>query len=195
MLDEITEATELTLSARIEAILFVAPVPVTLNQLSEVLGISNSKIEKGVQDLEYQYKENQYSRGLRLQRYRGRYQLTTSPLCTSDIEKFFGLDSKIKLSTAALEALSIVLFFQPVTRPKIDSIRGVNSDGVIKSLLRKGLIQEEGRMDTPGRPILYGTTPEFLQHFGVNSLEELPTLDIEQSQDIPIEKIETILDK
>lgn len=195
MLDEITEATELTIAARIEAILFVAPIPVTLNQLSEVLGISNSKVENGLHELEIQYKDNQYYRGLRLQRYRGRYQLTTSPLCTSDIEKFFGLDSKIKLSTAALEVLSIVLFFQPVTRPKIDSIRGVNSDGVIKSLLRKGLIQEEGRVDSPGRPILYATTPEFLQHFGVNSLEELPTLDIEPSQEIPIENTESILDK
>lgn len=194
MLDEITEANELTISARIEAVLFVAPVPVTVNQLSEVLGISNSKVVDGLQDLETQYNQNQFFRGLRLQQYHGRYQLTTSPLCTSDIEKFFGLDSKIKLSTAALEVLSIVLFFQPVTRPKIDSIRGVNSDGVIKSLLRKGLIQEEGRLDTPGRPILYSTTPEFLQHFGVNSLDELPSLDLEENQEYPKEKNDTFID-
>ncbi|MFN2127097.1 MAG: SMC-Scp complex subunit ScpB [Anaerolineales bacterium] len=194
MPDEITKETEFSISARIEAILFVAPLPVTLNQLSEVLGISNSEVEKGLQTLETQYKDNQFARGLRLQRYRGRYQLTTSPLSTADIEKFFGLDSKIKLSTAALEVLSIILFFQPVTRPKIDSIRGVNSDGVIKSLLRKGLIQEEGRIDSPGRPILYGTTPEFLQHFGVNSLEELPKLDLDQDQEITLENNQTIFE-
>jgi len=194
MLDEFTEANELTISARIEAILFAAPIPVTLNQLAEVLGKSNSEVEKGLQDLEIQYNDNQYTRGLRLQRYRGRYQLTTSPMSTADIEKFFGLDSKVKLSTAALEVLSIVLFFQPVTRPRIDSIRGVNSDGVIKSLLRKGLIQEEGRLDSPGRPILYSITPEFLQHFGLNSLEELPSLDIEPDRGIPWEDREPILE-
>jgi len=194
MLDEFTEANELTISARIEAILFAAPIPVTLNQLAEVLGKSNSEVEKGLQDLEIQYNDNQYTRGLRLQRYRGRYQLTTSPMSTADIEKFFGLDSKVKLSTAALEVLSIVLFFQPVTRPRIDSIRGVNSDGVIKSLLRKGLIQEEGRLDSPGRPILYSITPEFLQHFGLNSLEELPSLDIEPDWGIPWEDREPILE-
>ncbi len=194
MHDEFTEANELTTSARIEAILFAAPIPVTLNQLAEVLGKSNSEVEKGLQDLEIQYKDNQYTRGLRLQRYRGRYQLTTSPMSTADIEKFFGLDSKVKLSTAALEVLSIVLFFQPVTRPRIDSIRGVNSDGVIKSLLRKGLIQEEGRLDSPGRPILYSITPEFLQHFGLNSLEELPSLDIEPDLGVPWEDRESILE-
>jgi len=194
MHDEFTEANELTTSARIEAILFAAPIPVTLNQLAEVLGKSNSEVEKGLQDLEIQYKDNQYTRGLRLQRYRGRYQLTTSPMSTADIEKFFGLDSKVKLSTAALEVLSIVLFFQPVTRPRIDSIRGVNSDGVIKSLLRKGLIQEEGRLDSPGRPILYSITPEFLQHFGLNSLEELPSLDIEPDRGVPWEDRESILE-
>jgi len=194
MLDEFTEANELTIPARIEAILFAAPIPVTLNQLAEVLGKSNSEVEKGLQDLEIQYNDNQYTRGLRLQRYRGRYQLTTSPMSTADIEKFFGLDSKVKLSTAALEVLSIVLFFQPVTRPRIDSIRGVNSDGVIKSLLRKGLIQEEGRLDSPGRPILYSITPEFLQHFGLNSLEELPSLDIDPDWGIPWEDREPILE-
>jgi segregation and condensation protein B len=159
-----------------------------------VLGKSNSEVEKGLQDLEIQYKDNQYTRGLRLQRYRGRYQLTTSPISTTDIEKFFGLDSKVKLSTAALEVLSIVLYFQPVTRPRIDSIRGVNSDGVIKSLLRKGLIQEEGRLDSPGRPILYSITPEFLQHFGLNSLEELPSLDIELDREISWEDREPIFE-
>jgi segregation and condensation protein B len=80
------------------------------------------------------------------------------------------------LSHAAVEALAIVAYRQPVTRPQVDAIRGVNSDGVMRSLLNKGLLQEVGRADGPGRPILYATTPEFLQHFGLNSLEDLPLL-------------------
>jgi segregation and condensation protein B len=171
---------ELTLAARIEAILFVAPLPVTINQLGDVFNLSNREIHKGISQLELFYKNNASECGLRLQTHRGRYQLTTAPAVATDIEKFLGLDSKVKLSRAALETLSIILYFQPVTRPRIDSIRGVNSDGVLKSLLRKGLIQEEGRMDTPGRPILYGTTPELLQHFGINSLNELPKVEIEE---------------
>ena len=83
-----------------------------------------------------------------------------------------------RLSRAALEALAIVAYQQPVTRPGVDAVRGVNSDGVIKSLLSKGLLQEAGRAEGPGRPILYGTTPQFLQHFGLNSLSELPLLNL-----------------
>lgn len=108
-------------------------------------------------------------------------QLTTSPDTAADIERFLGLESTSKLSRAALEALAIIAYQQPVTRPEIDAIRGVSSDGVLKSLLSKGLVQEVGRADRPGRPILYVTTSDFLQHFGLNSLEELPPLSTELS--------------
>jgi segregation and condensation protein B len=81
------------------------------------------------------------------------------------------------LSQAALEVLSIVGFLQPVTRPQVDQIRGVNSDSSLRTLLSQGLIEEMGRMETPGRPILYGTTPEFLQHFGLRSIDDLPPLE------------------
>ncbi len=94
------------------------------------------------------------------------------------IEKYLGLEATSRLSRAALETLAIIAYQQPVTRPAVDSVRGVNSDGVIKSLLSKGLLQEVGRSEGPGRPILFGTTPEFLQHFGLNSLSELPPLDL-----------------
>lgn len=171
---------ELSLAARIEAVLFVAPLPVTVGQLASVFDLPNREIHKGIKNLEGLYNNNPNNSGLRIQNHKGRYQLTTSPAAAQDIEKFLGLESKVKLSRAALETLSIILYFQPITRPKIDSIRGVNSDGVLKSMLRKGLIQEEGRTDTPGRPILYGTTPELLQHFGINSLNELPEIDIEE---------------
>jgi segregation and condensation protein B len=92
------------------------------------------------------------------------------------VERFLGLDATSHLSRAALEALAIIAYQEPATRPQIDAIRGVNSDGVLKSLLSKGLIQEVGRAEAPGRPILYSITQEFLQHFGLNSLAELPPL-------------------
>jgi len=85
-----------------------------------------------------------------------------------------------RLSQAALEALAIVAYKQPTTKPEIDSIRGVNSDGVIKNLLSKGLIEELGRTDAVGRPILYGVTADFLQHFGLETLKQLPSINLEE---------------
>jgi segregation and condensation protein B len=94
------------------------------------------------------------------------------------VERFLGLEATSHLSRAALETLAIVAYQQPVTRPQIESVRGVSSDGVMKSLLGKGLVQEVGRTEGPGRPILYGTTPDFLQNFGINSLMDLPPLNL-----------------
>lgn len=160
------------LKASLEAVLFVAPVTVNLAQLASALEISEIEVERVLSQLEEDYQE----RGLRIQRHAGRIQLTTAPETGESVERFLGLEISTYLSQAALEALSIVAYQQPVTRPQVDSIRGVNSDGVMKSLLHKGLIQDIGRADGPGRPILYATTPEFLQQFGLNSLEELPPL-------------------
>ncbi len=98
------------------------------------------------------------------------------------IEKFLGLEASSRLSRAALETLAIIFYRQPVTRPQIDAIRGVNSDGVLKSLLLKGLVQEVGRAEAAGRPILYSATAECLQYFGLSSLSELPPLDLDTSQ-------------
>jgi segregation and condensation protein B len=117
--------------------------------------------------------------GLRLQWHAGKVLLTTAPELASAIEKFLGLEASARLSRAALETLSIIAYRQPITRPGIDAVRGVNSDGVIKSLLAKNLIQEVGRTEGPGRPILYGTTNDFLQHFGLSSLDELPPFERE----------------
>jgi segregation and condensation protein B len=90
------------------------------------------------------------------------------------VERFLGLEATSRLSRAALETLAIVAYQQPVTRPYIEGVRGISSDSVMRSLLSKGLVQEVGRAVGPGRPILYGTAPDFLQHFGLNSLTELP---------------------
>ena len=164
--------TELPLSVKIEAILFVAAEPVPTSQLATALDVSASVVERGLNELD----ASLLTRGLRLQRHGGRVQLTTAPEFAELIERFLGLDSTTHLSRAALETLAIVAYQQPVTRPQIDSIRGVNSDSMIKSLLNKGLVLESGRADGPGRPILYSTSPEFLQHFGLNSILEMPPL-------------------
>jgi segregation and condensation protein B len=165
--------------ARLEALLFVAAGSVPAVQLAAALNLPVRTIENYLDILETRLASDDSPHGLRLQRHHGRVQLTTSPDTATDVERFLGLESTSKLSRAALEALAIIAYQQPVTRPEIDAIRGVSSDGVLKSLLSKGLIQEVGRADRPGRPILYVTTSDFLQHFGLNSLEELPPLSTE----------------
>lgn len=169
------------LLARIEALLFVSPGSVTPAQLAVALDVPFRVIEKSLEYLEQHLQHASPARGLRLQRHQNRYQLTTPPELAGEIEKFLGLEVSGRLSRAALEALAIIAYQQPVTRPEIDSIRGVNSDGVLKSLLSKGMIQEVGRAERPGRPILYSTTSDFLQNFGLNSLSELPPLADESS--------------
>ena len=164
-----------TIEANLEALLFVAPGPVSLLQLSETLGIPQAAIETALNNLAESYRHN---RGLRIQKHQGRYQLTTAPELAAIIEKFLGLEAMSRLSRASLETMAIVAYRQPITRPGIDAIRGVNSDGVIKSLLSKGLVQEMGRTETPGRPILYGITEDFLQHFGLDSLNDLPPFEL-----------------
>jgi segregation and condensation protein B len=111
-----------------------------------------------------------------MQWHAGKVQLTSAPETAPIVERFLGLEATSRLSRAALETLAIIAYQQPVTRPEIDAIRGVNSDGVLKSLLSKGLIQEAGRAERAGRPILYQTTSDFLGYFGLSSLNELPPL-------------------
>lgn len=173
--------TELSLTGLLEALLFVAPSPVTPAQLAQALDRPVSEIEAGLQELEERYAgARQSEHGLRLQRHRGRLQLTSAPQASPFIERLLGLDASSRLSRAALETLAIVMYRQPATRPQVDAIRGVNSDAVLKSLLSKGLVQEIGRSESPGRPILYGTTVEFLQYFGLNSLADLPPLELDE---------------
>jgi segregation and condensation protein B len=176
---EQTVETDLPLSVQLEALLFVAAEPVTTAQLAVALDVSSSVVERGLNELDAALS----SRGLRLQRHAGRVQLTTAPQLAELIERFLGLEATTHLSRAALETLAIIAYQQPVTRPQIDAIRGVNSDSMMKSLLNKGLILESGRADGPGRPILYSTTPEFLQHFGLNSILEMPPLAKPEEED------------
>jgi segregation and condensation protein B len=168
---------------QIEALLFVSSGLISIGQIAKALEISESEVEKTLRTLEEHYKEQGH--GLRLMRVKSRVQLMTAPELSTTIETFLGLEATSTLSQAALEALAIIAYKQPITRPEVDVIRGVNSDAVLRTLLNKGLIEELGRAETPGRPIFYGTSPEFLQYFGLESLDALPFIDfdaLEESQ-------------
>ena len=163
----------LTLAATIESLLFVADSPVSVSHLAEALERDERDVEAALQTLA----EGYAGRGTRLQRKGTRVQLVSAPEAAPTIERFLGLSQSGKLSAAALEALAIIAYEQPITRPQIEAIRGVSSDGVLRTLLGKGLIEEVGRLETVGHPVLFGTTFEFLQYFGLSSLGELPPLD------------------
>ncbi|UYN89700.1 MAG: SMC-Scp complex subunit ScpB [Anaerolineales bacterium] len=166
---------KLTLEARIEALLFVAPGLVAVNQLATALEVPPKQVEAALPAVEEAFA----TRGIRLQRYRGELRLISAPEAAPLVERFLHLEATTRLSAAALECLAIVAYQQPITRPQIDSVRGVNSDSSIRSLLTHGLVEEAGRADGPGRPILYSTTSEFLQHFGLSKIEDLPKLNLE----------------
>jgi segregation and condensation protein B len=162
----------LPLRSQVESLLFVASEPVTLQQLASVLGTSLDQIEDALKILSYEYS----GRGIRLQRKGQRVQLVTAPESAEQVRRFLGLELSGKLSPAALETLAIVAYRQPVTRAEIESIRGVNSDSVLRTLLNRGLVEEQGRLEQVGRPFLYGTTFDFLQQFGLSGLDQLPPL-------------------
>jgi segregation and condensation protein B len=164
----------LGLEAKVEALLFVAPSATYPKQIADALGETVNAVNKALENLA----EQLGSRGVRLQENKGRFQLTTAPELSEAVESFLHLEATTRLSQAALETLAIIAYQQPVTRPAIDSIRGVNSDSVLRNLLSKGLVEEAGRSDGPGRPILYATAPEFLQYFGLASIKDLPPIDI-----------------
>jgi len=162
------------LAARIEGLLFTSSGAVGLDQLAAALQVPAAAVEQAVLDLEAELK----ARGIRLQRHNSRVQLTTAPELADEVERLLGLESTVHLTRAALEVLAIVAYQQPVTRPQIDAVRGVNSESALHTLVHHGLVEETGRSDGPGRPILYVSTPDFLQRFGLGSVKELPPLEI-----------------
>ncbi|HNS39468.1 MAG: SMC-Scp complex subunit ScpB [Anaerolineae bacterium] len=161
----------------LESLLFVASSPVSVTRLAAALELTPAAVQSLLREMDADYG----ARGLRLQwSDDNKVQLTTAPEAAAAIERFLGLELTTRLSAAALEVLAIIAYIQPATRPQIDQLRGVNSDGALRSLLSKGLIEEVGRLEKPGRPILYGTTPDFLQSFGLSALTEMPPLDDEE---------------
>jgi segregation and condensation protein B len=170
-------AEPLPLHALLESILFVASDPVPVTVLASVLDAKTDAVEDALKTLSEEY----WKRGLQILRMGDRIHITTSPRAAHVVEKFLGMEHTIGLSRAALETLSILAYKQPLTRPQIDDIRGVNSESVLENLIAKDLVEEIGRTDGPGRPILYATTESFLRHFGLSSVAELPVLELEEA--------------
>jgi segregation and condensation protein B len=164
---------ELT-EAGLEALLFVAEKPLARSEIARLAGVDRETVDERLGDLEVSLVE----RGIRLVISGDRVELTTAPDAGALIARYVGADA-VHLSPAALETLAIVAYRQPVTKAVIERIRGVDSDYTVRSLLHRRLVVEQGRAETPGRPILYGTGFEFLERFGIASLDELPMLDLD----------------
>lgn len=159
------------LAALIEALLLVASEPPTIHDLAGVAGVEPDRIEHALLVI-----DERESRGVIVQRHGDRVQLTTAPRFSNAVRLFLKIDREVRLSSASLETLAIVAYQQPVTRAGIESVRGVDCSGVLSTLHARGLIEPVSRLASVGTPIQYGTSVEFLQHFGLGSLADLPPL-------------------
>ena len=158
----------------LESLLFVADGPLTIQRLSEVLeGVEKEDVRSTLDELQAELENSR--RGVRLVEVAGGYQLRTAKVNADWVKKFLG-GRPARMGRATLETLAIIAYRQPITRAEIEAIRGVDVDGVINTLLERSLIRAVARKDVPGRPFLYGTTPEFLQLFNLKDLTHLPTL-------------------
>lgn len=156
----------------LESLLFVAQGPVPLAMLAGALNLEMEAVRKALEALVDEYAD----RGLRVQRAGDLVQMVTAPEASSYVERFLGMDHQQRLSSAALEVLAIIAYRQPITRAAIDAVRGVNSDRAVATLIARGLVQDVGRAESIGRPALLGTTVQFLEHFGLESPQDLPPL-------------------
>jgi len=162
------------MKGRIEAILFVAGEAVRIKELARALQTEEKTVRAELNAIRDEYDYNQ--RGFLLKRFGDKVQLATRPLYSQDVLRLLQPVQQQSLSQAAMETLAVVAYKQPVTRAEVEQVRGVKCDYSLQSLMNKGLIREMGRKDTIGRPILFGTTDEFLSHFGLEGLEFLPPL-------------------
>ena len=160
------------LKSILESLLFVSSKPLSPEEMSPLVGVGPELISAALQELMVEYD----GRGVQIAKIAGGWQMCTISENAEQVEKFLKSPIITTLSPAALEALAIISYKQPVTKQEIENIRGVNSDGVIATLLEKRMIREIGRSDAVGRPILYGTSTEFLRHFGLKDLGDLPAL-------------------
>lgn len=160
----------------IESLLFVNEKPVTLDQIKKVLEtVGAADIKNVIVSLQNDYEAKRS--GIMIIEIAGGYQMLSNPIYASYLRNFYQTKHKEKLSRPALESMAIIAYKQPVTRTDVELIRGVNSDGVVAHLLDKELIKVVGRKDVPGRPYMYGTTKQFLEYFGLKSLDDLPALE------------------
>jgi segregation and condensation protein B len=178
----------------IEGLLFVSGEPLTIKELSNSIEASPKVISSILNEMISEYEDEK--RGIKLISINGEYQLVTKAGNGEYIQKLLKKNKRQSLSQASLESLSIIAYKQPITRVDIDEIRGVKSESALQKLLEKDLIKEVGRLEVPGRPILFGTTEEFLRQFGLKELKELPSLDLySDSEEEAIEMMNNIIDE
>lgn len=184
---EVIQTSLIRYQAQLEAVLFAAGNPVSISDLAQTLDLDLSICNQQLDLLEEQYQN--MDRGICLVRMNDTVQLCTKEEYATIIQKVLQRESKVSVSSVAMEVLAIIAYNQPVTRGFIEQVRGVNSNHIVNSLLEKELIEEAGRLELPGRPITYRTTHVFLRSFRLNSLEDLPALSTIQEVN-PEDKIE-----
>jgi segregation and condensation protein B len=166
----------------IEALMFVASESLTIKQIAKLTHATEVEVAAALQRIEADYAD----RGIVLREIAGGYRFASAPAAREVVEAYL-LPPKTSLSTPALETLAIIAYMQPVTKSEIEAIRGVASDSVVSTLLDRNLVAEAGRKDVVGRPMLYKTTPEFLESFGLRSLDDLPPMELEQGQPLELD--------
>ena len=164
----------------VEAILFAAGDPVGVQRMAAAIGVGADQVEAALKALMDAYSFER--RGMRIIRLEDAYQMVSAQELSDVITRALETRKPPKLSASALETLTVIAYYQPTTKAFVEQIRGVDSSYTISALLNKKLIEEQGRLSVPGRPILYGTTPDFLRTFGISSLDELPEVDLPQAQ-------------
>lgn len=168
---------ETDLPPLLEAYLFVATEPVEPAEIARSLQVDPGAVEEALEDMVNAY-ARRINSGLHIVRIAGGYQMATRPALAPGIGRLLAApNQKARLSKPALETLAIVAYQQPVTQAEIEAVRGVSADGVLKTLAERQLVAETGRKEVAGRPILYGTTPDFLHYFGLHTLDDLPPLE------------------
>lgn len=160
--------------ATVEAVLFAAAEPIEYSKLALVLGMNDEQILLIMDELKKKYDSE--DSGICLLQLDQKYQLCSKKEYVEAVRNVLDLKRNTPLSQAAFEVLAIIAYNQPITKPYIEQIRGVDCSGVVNTLCQRGLVEEKGRLDVPGRPVLYGTTPDFLRCFSLNSLDDLPEL-------------------
>lgn len=177
MAEPLAPYAEADLPPLLEAYLFVSTEPVQPAEAARMLGVGAAAVEEALEDMANAY-ARRINSGLHVVRIAGGYQMATRPALAPGLARLLSAPGlKSRLSKPALETVAIVAYQQPVTQAEIEAVRGVNADAVLKTLTERGLVQETGRKEVAGRPILYGTTPDFLHYFGLHTLEDLPPLE------------------
>lgn len=182
------------LKAVVEGLLFASgDEGITIKQLSNILDITESAANHLVEELKYDYEHT--DRGLMMMESQNAIHLTTKPEHSHYYKKMLETPQAVRMSQAALETLAIIAYRQPITRTEIEEIRGVKSDGPVQTLINRSMIEEMGRKETVGRPVLFGTTKEFLTYFGLTSLDEMPPLPEDDVNDTTNQEVDLFFER